>query len=605
MNMQRLLAIVLAVLAATACGRTNSSSPAPASADFDAWSETFADEWVRASPQMATKSQYFAGAEQDALDRQLSMIGEWDWAFGARAVTERAAQAKRGLEELDRFDPASLTPPQRTSAAVIRWSLDDAISLAEFPHYRYVFDQFIGFQLDLINALTQAHPIRRARDVENYLARLPLVAGRIDEAITEARAAETAGVLPPRFIIQRMIEQLDGFLKAPPRDNVFVATLGTRIASMKEPVPDEVRASSMGAAEKIVAESIVPAYQRIRAMLQEQLPRATDEAGVWRLPRGAEYYAAQLATYTNTRLTADEIHAIGLREVARIEGEMDAILRQLGYANGTVNERYRQLEAAVQPKGPGDPRPQILAEAERLVRDAEKRAALVFDKTPKARVEVRREPAFSEKTAAAHYSDPASDGSRPGIYYLPLPGPNFEIVRMRSLAYHEAVPGHHFQIAMQQEMTGLPKYRRLMIFGGSSAYIEGWGLYAERLADENNWYEGDLQGRLGFLQMQLTRARRLVVDTGIHAKRWTRQQVIDYGITPQEAERYIVWPGQACAYMIGQLRIIELREKARMALGDEFSIKAFHNLVLETGSVPLEVLGQEVDQWIAAQRQGS
>jgi len=602
MNTPRLLAVLLLVSAATACGRTDSSAPAPASADFDAWSERFAAEWVRASPQMATKSQYFMGAEQDALDRQLAMIGEWDWAFGGKALAARAAQARQGLEALGRFDAAALTPRQRTSAAVIRWSLEDAVTLSGFPEYRYVFDQFNGFQLDLINALTQSHPIRRARDVENYLARLPQVAPRVDEAIAEARTAEAAGILPPRFIVQRMIEQLDGFLKQPARENVFVTTLGTRMAAMPEPMAADARAGSMAAAEKAVAEFVIPAYQRIRALLAEQLPKTNDDAGVWRLPRGEEYYATQLASYTNTRLTADEIHAIGLREVARIEGEMDAILRQLGYANGTVNERYRQLEAAVQPKGPGDPRPQILADAEKWVRDAEKRAALVFDKTPRAPVEVRREPAFSEKTAAAHYTDPASDGSRPGIYYLPLPGPTFELVRMRSLAYHEAVPGHHFQIAMQQEMTDLPKYRRLMIFAGSSAYIEGWGLYAERLADENNWYEGDPRGRLGFLQMQLLRARRLVVDTGIHAKRWTRQQVIDYGITPQEADRYIVWPGQACAYMIGQLRIIELREKARAALGDRFSIKAFHNIVLETGSVPLEVLGQEVDTWIAAQR---
>jgi uncharacterized protein (DUF885 family) len=603
MNIQRLLAVLLLVSAATACGRTDSSAPAPASADFDAWSEGFAEEWVRASPQMATKSQYFMGAEQDTLDRQLAMIGEWDWAFGRKALAARAAQARQGLEALGRFDAAALTPRQRTSAAVIRWSLEDAVTLSGFPEYRYVFDQFNGFQLDLINALTQSHPIRRARDVENYLARLPQVAPRVDEAIAEARTAEAAGILPPRFIVQRMIEQLDGFLKQPARENVFVTTLGTRMASMPEPMAEDARSSSMAAAEKAVAEFVIPAYQRIRALLAEQLPKTNDDAGVWRLPRGEEYYAAQLASYTNTRLTADEIHAIGLREVARIEGQMDAILRQLGYANGTVNERYRQLEAAVQPKGPGDPRPQILAEAEKWVRDAEKRAALVFDKTPRAPVEVRREPAFSEKTAAAHYTDPASDGSRPGIYYLPLPGPSFELVRMRSLAYHEAVPGHHFQIAMQQEMTDLPKYRRLMIFSGSSAFIEGWGLYAERIADENNWYEGDPRGRLGFLQMQLLRARRLVVDTGIHAKRWTRQQVIDYGITPQEADRYIVWPGQACAYMIGQLRIIELREKARTALGDRFSIKAFHNLVLETGSVPLEVLGQEVDAWISSQRQ--
>jgi uncharacterized protein (DUF885 family) len=543
------------------------------------------------------------GAEQDALDRQLSMIGEWDSSFGGKALAARAAQARQGLEALGRFDTASLTPRQRTSAAVIRWTLEDVVTLSEFPAHRYVFDQFNGFQLDLINALTQSHPIRRARDVDNYVARLAQVAPRVDEAIAEARAAQAAGVLPPRFILQRMIEQLDGLLQLPARENVFVTTLATRTTSMAEPMAADARSGAIAAAEKTVTESIIPAYQRIRALLAEQLPKTNDDAGVWRLPRGEEYYATQLATYTNTRLTADDIHAIGLREVARLEGEMDTILRQLGYANSTVNQRYQQLEAAIQPKGAGDPRPQILADAETWVRDAEKRATLVFDKTPRARVEVRREPAFSEKTAAAHYTDPASDGSRPGIYYLPLPGPTFELLRMRSLAYHEAVPGHHFQIAMQQEMTDLPKYRRLMVFGGSSAYIEGWGLYAERLADENNWYEGDPRGRLGFLQMQLLRARRLVVDTGIHAKRWTRQQVIDYGITPQEADRYIVWPGQACAYMIGQLRIIELREKARMALGDRFSIKAFHNLVLETGSVPLEVLGQEVDAWIATQRQ--
>ncbi len=279
MKSPRLLAI-LVLVAATACGRTDSPAPAGSSSDdFDAWADGFAEEWVRASPQLATRSQYFSGAEQDGLDRQLSMIGEWDWAFGSKAVADRAAQARRGLEALDRFNTASLTPQQRTSAAVIRWSLEDVVRQAEFPHYRYVFDQFNGFQLDLISALTQSHPIRRGRDVENYLARLMLVAGRVDESIAEARAAQAAGVLPPRVIIQRMIEQLDGLLKTPARENVFVTTLGTRIASMKEPVSDDVRASSMSAAEKTVGDAIIPAYQRIRAMLQEQLPEGDRRCG--------------------------------------------------------------------------------------------------------------------------------------------------------------------------------------------------------------------------------------------------------------------------------------------------------------------------------------
>jgi uncharacterized protein (DUF885 family) len=320
---------------------------------------------------------------------------------------------------------------------------------------------------------------------------------------------------------------------------------------------------------------------------------------VWRLPRGAAFYAQALATFTNTRLTADAIHAIGLREVARIEGEMDAILRELGYTAGSVRERYEQVEAAMQPKGSADPRPQLLADYVKWVRDAERRAALLFDLRPRAAVDVRREPPFSEKTAAAHYTDPAPDGTRPGVFWVPLPGPTYEMLRTRSLSYHEAVPGHHFQLALQQEMQDLPRYRRLGVFAGSSAYLEGWALYAERLADENNWYEGDPRGRLGYLNSMLFRARRLVVDTGIHAKKWTRQQAIDYGISAQEVERYIVWPGQACSYMIGQLRIAELRNTAQAALGPRFSIKEFHNVVLRSGSVPLEVLGQEVEAWMA------
>ena len=216
---------------------------------------------------------------------------------------------------------------------------------------------------------------------------------------------------------------------------------------------------------------------------------------------------------------------------------------------------------------------------------------------------VKREPAFSEKTAAAHYSKPAPDGTLPGIYWIPLAdlGPKVSWIGtgLKSTAYHEAIPGHHFQLALQQESQDLPRYRKLGVFGANSAYMEGWALYAERLAAENGWYGDDLRGRLGYLQLQLFRARRLVVDTGLHAKKWTRQQVIDYGFTPQETERYIVLPGQACSYMIGQLRILELREQAKTALGAKFSIKEFHNVILRGGSLPLAVLAQEVDAWVA------
>jgi uncharacterized protein (DUF885 family) len=279
----------------------------------------------------------------------------------------------------------------------------------------------------------------------------------------------------------------------------------------------------------------------------------------------------------------------------------------IGYADGGIEARMKALDARLQPPKEPDPRPALLQRYAEIVADALKRSEPLFNLKPSAPVEVRREPPLTEASAAAHYTLPAPDGSRPGIFWVPLRGPEFEIAGMRTLAYHEAVPGHHFQLAIQQEQTGLPKYRAQRIFGGGSAHSEGWGLYAERLAIEQGWYEGgdttaDLQSLLGALDAQLFRARRLVVDTGIHTLGWTRQQGIDYGIPATEVERYVAWPGQACAYMIGMLRIVELRDQAQAALGNKFSLPAFHDVVLKNGSVPLDVLGQVVERWTAAQK---
>jgi uncharacterized protein (DUF885 family) len=244
----------------------------------------------------------------------------------------------------------------------------------------------------------------------------------------------------------------------------------------------------------------------------------------------------------------------------------------------------------------------LLARYTEIIRDAEQRSAALFNLKPKASIEVRRVPVLTERTASAHYTAPPADRSRGGIFWVPLPGPVFSLTaRMRSLAYHEAVPGHHFQIAIQQELKELPRFRARRTFGSISAHSEGWALYVERLAVEQGWYEGDASGRLGALSSELFRAKRLVVDTGLHTKRWTRQQAIDYGISASEVERYVVNPGQACSYMIGLLRIIELREKAKAALGEKFTLPAFHDIVLRTGTVPLDVLGMVVDAWIAEQ----
>ena len=241
-----------------------------------------------------------------------------------------------------------------------------------------------------------------------------------------------------------------------------------------------------------------------------------------------------------------------------------------------------------------------------MVKDAERRSESLFNLKPRAPVEVLREPPLTEASAAAHYSLPAPDGSRPGVFWVPLRGPTFSMIRMRSLSYHEAVPGHHFQLAIQQELKGIPKFRSQRIFSGGSAHSEGWALYAERLAVEQGWYgdekRGDVPGLLGALGSELFRARRLVVDTGLHTKGWTRQQAVDYGINVEEVDRYVAWPGQATAYKIGMIKIQDLRKKAEAELGDKFDIRGFHDTVLGGGAMPLDLLEKRVDRWIAEKK---
>jgi uncharacterized protein (DUF885 family) len=561
-----------------------------ADAGFDQVVDRLAADWVRASPEAATSLQYFSGAEQDALDRQLTPI--------TKAAREaRVAMARRGLDELRKFDRAQLDGNQRISAAMLDWELGDVVADEPFLDYQFVFQQFSGLQVRLVNFLSQTHPIRNRRDVENYLARLALVTPLMNDGIAQARERGERGILPPKFIVSATIQQFDRFLSAAPRQNVLVTSLDERATKLADVSANE-RARFVAAAENLVGEHIIPAFRRAQALLQEQLPRTTDDAGVWRFPNGDKLYAQALHRLTTTNLTA-QVHELGLSEVSRIEKEMDGLLRQLGYTDGSIKDRMEKLENDSQPSAEPDPRPMLLARFEQILRDAEKRAALIFDSTPRAPVIVKREPPFTEKSAAAHYTLPAKDGSRPGIFWAPLPGPKYEISGMRTLVYHEAVPGHHFQTALQQESTTLPKFRRDGAFGFISSYGEGWALYAEHLAAENGWYEGDVKGHLGQLNDELFRARRLVVDTGIHAMHWTRQQAIDYGIPPVEVDRYVVWPGQACSYKIGMLKILELRAKAQRELGPKFAIREFHNVVLQTGTVPLDALGQAIDDYIA------
>ncbi len=584
------------VAATPAMGATKPAAASTTSfnaADFDAWAERIAAARMKSEPEHATRMQYFDGPLQARLDARWNDLSH-------RHELATIARDRQVLAELARFPQETLTPTQRTSAALMAWTLKQDVAEADFIDHFYVFEHMEGVHVGPVTFLVQEHPMRGAADVRSYLARMEGLAALMDQGIVRARAAQAKGILLPRFIQQTSIGQIEQFVAAPPAGNPLVVSLADRMAGLADMSPG-ARKRARARAETIVAKSIIPAWKRGLALLRAQLPLTTDDAGVWRLPRGDQFYAARLRANTTTGLSAAEIHAIGLKQVARIEGEMDGLLRQLGYADGTIEQRFRKMDADRQPTGAA-PQGELLDRYTAYLRDAEARARLLFDVMPKAPVEVRREPALTEPTAAAHYTTPAPDGSQPGVFWAPLPGPTYEIADMRTLVHHEAIPGHHFQLAIQMEAKDLPYFRRRAAFMAGSGYVEGWALYAEQLAVENGWYDGDPVGHLGQLYGALFRARRLVVDTGLHAMKWTRQQAIDYGITPQEVDRYVTWPGQACAYMLGRLRIEALREKARQQLGDRFEIKQFHNVVLLTGDVPLTVLEQAVDAWIDSRR---
>jgi uncharacterized protein (DUF885 family) len=586
--MKPLMAVVIASLAVAACGAP------PEAPSIDVFFDTFTADWVRMSPNQAISARYFSGAEQDTLETQMTpMTREWR--------QRRVDMARRGLAQLATYDRDLLNDTDRVSADLMKWQLEMLVEGDKYEDYFFPFEQFAGANVNLPNALTIVHPINTEKDAANYVARLGQVAARMDEAIADASARAQKGMVPPRFILEATIAQMEQFISTPPARNPFVAVFNDRMAAVSA-IPAAARERMRAEAERITARQVYPAWQRALALLRPLQAGATDVAGLSRFPGGTEAYAYLLRAYTSTNLTADEIHQIGLREVARLEREMDTIFRKLGRQQGSIPARVEQLEKDLAYPITEAGRTTIMADANAIVRDAQERSKALFARTPRAPVEARAFPRFREANAAANYTVPARDGSRPGVVQVPLRPSYMTKFGLATLMYHEAVPGHHFQLALELENDANPRFRQIRAFGGISAVTEGWALYAERLAAESGWYEGNPEGLLGQLDGALFRARRLVVDTGIHTKGWTRQQAIDYGIEASEIERYVVNPGQACAYMIGQLKLVELRDKARTALGAKFDAKAFHDAVLGMGTAPLTMIEAQVDRYINAAR---
>jgi uncharacterized protein (DUF885 family) len=520
------------------------------------------------------------------------------------------------LADLKSYDLAAQTPEQRLSTRVLTWFIESLLDGERFRFHDYPVSQHFGMQSQTPDFLINQHRIADRRGAEDYLARLDEVGRKFDQMLEGLAVREKKGVVPPRFVIERVLTEVRGFAGRPVAENPLYKHFAAKVASLSELTAVDKRTLEARCAQ-VLESGVVPAYRKLIAFLEGQLSRSTTDDGVWKLPDGDAYYAYRLRSETTTRMTPQEVHDLGLSEVSRIEAEMTAIL--VAQAQLPPGETPAQATSRLgrDPRfhypNTDEGRKAALADYTRMIEDQLARSRAVIGLVPKAPIEVRRVPEFKEGNApGAYYFPPALDGTRPGVFYANLRDMN-EMPKfgMRTLALHEGVPGHHFQIALAQEQEGGPTFRKVLPF---TAYGEGWALYAEWLGTELGLYHDDPFGDLGRLQAEMFRAVRLVVDTGIHYKRWTRERAIAYmqektgmpeGEVVTEVERYIVDPGQACAYKVGMLRIRAARERAQKALGPRFDSgteKAFHDVVLGSGSLPLEILDEQVDAWIKARQ---
>ena len=525
-----------------------------------------------------------------------------------------AAMVKADLDMLHRYDRDGLDEEGKLSYDALEFFLADQVEGDRFRYHDFPVNQMFGVQSGQPNFMAQTHQVNNAADAENYISRLDQFPLNFSQVIEGLKLREDKGVIPPKFTVDKVLEQMNGFIGVPAEQNMLYTSFGEKLDKIDANAMDTATREDLKARVKASIEaSVYPAFRDLIAYFTTLQAKATQNQGAWSLPDGDAYYAWCVRSHTTTDMTPEQVHELGLAEVARISAEMDAILREQGLTEGSIGERVQQLARQPEQMYPNTPegKTAMIAQYQAILDDVNAKLGDAFNRRPKLGVEVRPVPAFSEKTApGAYYQSGSFDGSRPGVFYANLrdPGetPKFA---MRTLAYHEGIPGHHFQITIAQELQGVPFFRRVLPF---TAYSEGWALYAERLAWELG-FEKDPLDNLGRLRDEMMRAVRLVVDSGIHYKRWTREQAIAYmlentgmgeGDVTAEIERYFVNPGQALAYKAGMLKILALREKARKELGDRFTLAAFHDQVLSHGALPLSLLERVIDDWIAKTKAG-
>ncbi len=523
--------------------------------------------------------------------------------FSIESTQRDLERAAANLEMLRSYDRERLE--DRLSYDVLEWFLADAVEGGQWAFHNYPVNQLGGVQSGLPDFMMNIHQIVREKDARNYIERLSKFGTAFDQVLDSLKYREERGIVPPRFVMTHVLREMREFVSAAPEEHVLYTHFEEETGEI-EGLEEVDRNEMLERLRGIIEGTVYPAYGRLIDHYAELEPTASTDDGVWKLPDGDEFYAYTLRSATTTEMGPEEIHEIGLREVERIQAEMRSILAAEGHPVEDLGAVMKDLNADprfLYPDTDGG-RQAVLDDYQAIIDEIDANMGSFFSVRPKAKVVVERVPEFRQATSPlAYYNPPPLDGSRPGIFYVNLRDvaeiPKFG---MRTLAYHEAIPGHHYQIALAFEMEGVPFFRRIIPF---TAYVEGWALYAEQVAAENGFQE-DPYDRLGYLVAQIMRAARLVVDTGIHQKRWTRQEAIDYMLAntgmPEaevisEIERYIVSPGQACAYMVGYLEILRLREEARQAMGSRFDIAEFHRIVLENGALPLTLLRRQVESW--------
>ncbi len=529
------------------------------------------------------------------------------------AFVDRSFAAFRDYgAELETIDRSALSGMDAVNYDTTRFIIDGAARGDRFDYgiqapvggaNPYVISQLTGSYSSIPQFLDTQHPVQTVEDAEAYLDRLSAFAGVLDVETDRVRRDFAAGATPPDFVLRRTGEQFAATLGVDPAESGMTRSLARRAAEANLPGDWAARA------EQIVRDAVYPAMRRQADVVAGALPGAPTEAGCWRLPDGEAYYRYGVLSYTTTDMGGDEIHEIGLAQVAELSARADEILRAEGLTQGSVGERIAAVARRPDQLYPNtdEGKAQLIADLNAQMAAMQGRLPEVFGRLPRAGVEIRRVPVEIEAGApGGSYQMPSLDGSRPGAYYINLRNtaetPRFTLP---TLTYHEATPGHHFQIAVALEAEGIPTLRKMPLFSG---YTEGWALYAEQLADEMGVYENDPLGRLGYLQSFMFRAARLVADSGLHHKRWTREQAVRYMVDTlgdaestmtTEIERYCVWPGQACSYKLGHTVWDRTRTAARTAMGDRFDIRGFHDVSLAAGAIPLEVLERLVADWAA------